>query len=319
MITIAFNEDEQGQDNEELENLNTSSDQMMSDNQKEKLNETKDKAKDKAKDASKKLLKNPKVSAFIIANIVPILIVIGIILLILILIGLLAFLTAMPGMILEKIKDFARSIWGDFVGFFTGDSITATVSKDDVLNLAQYIENMGYDIESCGFGKAVYEDASGEDKNKTKKLKSIGKSVDGKEYLKAYIAANEATYVLATFSLNGFLTEMGSKIVAFVKSDPDQVVDDKEVSTGMINILDKSGWVPDERFVKIDRKNEKMTLYTDAIYLPIIGALTDAIGVTNNGSKQWGSMFVILDFEIWKTSRTIFKCTFIDNDARFSL
>ena len=142
VIAIAFNEEEQGQANEELKNIDTASDKMMSNEQKENLNNK----KDKAKNLTKKILKDPKVQAFIASNIVPILIVIGIILFILILVGQFAFFTTMPGMILEKIKEFGRSIWGDFVGYFTGDSITASVSEEDILNLAQYIENMGYDI-----------------------------------------------------------------------------------------------------------------------------------------------------------------------------
>ncbi len=290
MIIIAFNEEEQGQaneENEDLENLSTTSEKIISDEKKEKLNEK----KDKAKDITKEILKNEEVKAFILSHLIPILIVIVIILLIIVIIGQYSFFTTMPGMILEKIKEFGRSVWGDFVGFFTGDSITASVSKEDILDLAQYIQNMGYDIESCGFGKAEYEEASEEEQNKTKQLKSIGESVDGKEYLKSYIASNEATYVLASFSLNGFLKEEMSKIVAFVKADPSQIVSNEEISTGMINILDSSSRTHDEKFIKIDRENEKMTVYTDAIYLPIVGALTNELGLTENGAIQWGSMF----------------------------
>ena len=289
VITIAFNE-EQGQENEELENVNTSADEKMSDDKKEKIDEAKDKIKEK--------LKDKKVRTFILSHLVPILIVIAIILFIIILIGQFAFLTTMPGMILEKIKEFGRSVWGDFVGFFTGDTVTASVSKEDVVELAQYIQNMGYDIESCGFGKTVYKEADEDDLSTTKQLEKIGESVDGKEYLKAYIASNESTYVLSSFSLNGFLQEQGSKIVAFVKNDPTQVVNNEEVSTGMINILGTSYGEPMEKYVKIDRENEKMTVYTDAIYLPIVGTFTDEMGLTENGSIQWGSMFSY-DLSTW--------------------
>ena len=139
MITIAFNEEEQGQADEEFENINTASDKMLSDNQKEKVGKT----KDKAKNIAKKVLKNKEVLSFIAANIVPILIVIAIIILIIILVGQFAFFTTMPGMMVEKIKEFAVSVWANFQGFFTGDNATAAVTEQDVLDLAQYIENMG--------------------------------------------------------------------------------------------------------------------------------------------------------------------------------
>ena len=290
VIAIAFNEEEQGQANEELKNIDTASDKMMSNDQKENLNNK----KDKAKNLTKKILKDPKVQAFIASNIVPILIVIGIILLILILVGQFAFFTTMPGMILEKIKEFGRSIWGDFVGYFTGDSITASVSEEDILNLAQYIENMGYDIESCGFGKAEYEEPSEEDESQTtKQLTSIGESADGKEYLKAYIAANEATYVLSSFSLNGFLRQIGSEFSAFIRADDSEVLDDRGYSTGMINILDSSGLFEssDHGYVEIDRQNEKMTVYTNATFIPFNGIVADWMGWTTEGYINWGSMF----------------------------
>ena len=301
MITIAFNEEENGQandENEELENINSTSEKIISDDKKEKLNEK----KEKAKDITKEFLKNTEVKAFILSHLVPILIVIVIIISIIILIGQYAFFTTMPGMILEKIKEFGRSVWGDFVGFFTGDSITASVSQEDVLNLAQYIQNMGYDIESCGFGKAEYEDASDEETSNTKTLKSIGKSVDDKEYLKAYIASNEATYVLANFGLLKFLDVdvMGNGIPRLPGSGGDVgllslasklLPEEEEISTGMINIIDTSSSASDDRFVKIDRENEKMTVYTKAVYLPIVGALTNELGLTENGAIQWGSTF----------------------------
>ena len=284
MITIAFNEEEGKEDVDKLEEqVNSASDKINVDPAKEKINNGKEKVK--------KVLSNKKVMAFIASHIVPILIVLAIIILILITIGQYAFFTTMPGLVLEKIKEFGLSVWAEFKGFFTGDRVEASVSKEDVLDLAQYLQNMGYDIESCGFGKAEYEDVSAGDEAKTKTLKSVGESVDGKEYLKSYLASNEATFVLANWSLKGFLKESGSILEAYVKLDPSKITSNEEISTGMINILDTTGIIPDERFVKIDRQNEKMTVYTNAIYLPIIGPLTDLLGLTTNGAIQWGSTF----------------------------
>ncbi len=291
MITIAFNEENE---EDQEEQINSSSEKINAEPIKEKLDNGKEKVKSK--------LKDKKVIKFIASHITPMLIILAIIILIIVIIGQYAFFTTMPGMLLEKVKEFGVGVWSkfksDFHGFFSGDSITTNITKEEVLGLAQYLQNMGYDIESCGFGKAEYEETSDENQSMTKQLISVGESVDGKEYLKSYIASNEATYVLSNFSLKGFLKEEGSTLTAFVRDDPSEIVLNNEYSTGMINILDTMPILPSERFVKIDRDKEKMTVYTDAVYLPIIGKFSDWLGLTNNGSIQWGSTFSY-DMSTW--------------------
>ena len=284
MIKIAEEKQEKKEDELEPDSAGSSS------KGEEKAKEAGKKVKEKAKNTAKKILKNKKVMAFIIAHFIPILIVVLVIIKIIGLIGQYVFLTTMPGLVLEKLKEFGLGVWAHFTGFFTGDPVEAGVSADDVVSLAQFLENQGYDIESCGLGKVEYEDSDTPGSVKT--IKKIGKSVDGKEYLKAYIAANEATYVLSNYSLNGFLSEVGSLFVAFVEADPDEIKSNRETSTGMINILNTQ-FYRDDRFVKINRKNEKMIVYTDAIYLPIL----DFFNV-NDGKIQWGSTFSY-DLSTW--------------------
>ncbi len=309
MSTIENNEEEQ---EEQDRSIDSASDRMVGDHERENAQV----AGEKAKEGIKKIAQNKKVIAFVAAHIVPILIILGIILLIIILVGQFAFFTTMPGMMLEKIKKFALSVWGEFTGFFTGDTISTSVSKEDVVSLAQYLQNMGYDINSCGLGIAQYEDVTDENKDKTRQLKSIGPTADGREYLKTYLAANEASYVLSTWSLKGFLNEVGSEIVALIKQDDSNVIDNKEVSTGMINILDSrsaleqagkvvadrlgilgyplKSWFelyPTEDYIEVDRKNEKMIVYTDTVNLPFIGFITDLLGISKDGKIKFGSAF----------------------------
>lgn len=345
------NENEQNQNNEqkdeELDGINTASDKMVSDNAKNKANNAKNKAKEKAK----AVVKNKKVMAFIATHIVPISIILLIIVFVIWLIGVFGFFTTLPGMILEKVKEFGRSIWGDFVGFFIGDSVGAEVSQDDMINLAQYIQSMGYeDLRSCGFGDVVYEESeenieneesaetgeTGENEeddeseeveeddgseendedNPTstyKQIKKIKKSVDGKNYLKEYIAANESTWALANWSVLGAIDETASAFKAVVKLDLNSIESNENRSTGMINILDTrtplqqlvgdksvlaGSWLANElglnkaaEYVKINRKEEKMVVYTDAIYNPIINLFTDA-------TIRWGSVFSY-DMSTW--------------------
>ena len=72
--------------------------------------------------------------------------------------GIVMLLITMPGLILGKLDELGGKIWGNFSGYFTGDSTTAKVSKQEVLDLAQYMENMGYDIQTYGLGEVTYKD-----------------------------------------------------------------------------------------------------------------------------------------------------------------
>ncbi len=309
------NEDIKHEDEEkdkELDGINIASDRIISDNVKNKAN----KAKNKAKDTAISLLKNEKVIAFIIANIIPILIIIAIIIFIIWLIGVFGFFATLPGTILEKVKEFGESLWGDFSGFFVGDTVGAQVTQEDIVDLAQYIQSMGYeDLESCGFGDVEYEESDDEGSITTnKQIKKINESVDGKNYLKKYIAANESTWALANWSVLGEKEELGSKIRAVIKLDLSALKSNESYSTGMINILDSStplqnaanaaldslsggnrglidSWIRNElglnkaaEYVKINRKDEKMVVYTDAVYNPIINLFSDK-------TIRWGSVF----------------------------
>ena len=81
--------------------------------------------------------------------------VIIVVIIILILIGIIQFFTTMPGMYLENIKRFGANVWGEIVGFFNGDNITSKVTKADQIELAQRIQDMGYDVVGYGFADAT--------------------------------------------------------------------------------------------------------------------------------------------------------------------
>jgi hypothetical protein len=232
------------------------------------------KVKNNAKNAAKKVLKNKKVKAFIAAHLPLIIGIIVVIIIIIFLMGIVMLLITMPGLILGKLDELGGKIWGNFSGFFTGDSTTAKVTKQDVLDLAQYMENMGYDIQTYGLGEVTYKDDGKTLNNrngKTREIEKIGKTVDGKNYLEAYIAADENTYVLSQFNLFGT-----------VKSAIDQIFDNNQdsaeirdaktsvegQSTGMINIEGYDDGIlktANSGFVEIDRENKQMKVYTNSL------------------------------------------------------
>lgn len=278
---------ENEKNNQTEETINSASDKIINDNTKKSLN----KIKKGAGNAAKKVIKNPKVMAFIAAHFIPIIIIIAIIVAIIIVIGDVAFLLTMPGMIHEKIKETALGFWSNFTGWFTGDSTTAGINQEDIVGLAQYLQNMGYDIESYGLGTPEYED----NESYTKTLKKVGASADDKEYLKAYIAANENTYALAEVSIYGTLRQSASSIWRFVTMGQSEQESATDVSTGMINIINTNSLIQDfltagrakpADYVKVDRKSKKMIIYTNAIYSLILDFLN-----INDGKIQWGSSF----------------------------
>lgn len=259
---------------------------------KNNINATKNKAESKVKDVNKKILNNAKVKAFIVAHLPLIIGIIVVIIAIIFIMGLVMFYTLMPGLILGKLDELAGNIWANFYGFFTGDFTTATISKQDVIDLAQYMENMGYDVQTYGLGEVTYKEDGKTLNNrngKSREIEKIGKTVDGKNYLQAYIAAEENTYVLAKFNVFGAvkgaisnLFDNNSDKEEIENMDADEEYDDeddeenedeksikelsKENSTGMINVQghnDNFLKTANSSYVKIDRQNKKMSVFTD--------------------------------------------------------
>ena len=292
-------------------------------------------ATNKAKNATKKVLNNKTVRAFILAHLPIFIGIIIAILLIIFLIGIIMLLITMPGLILGKLDEMAGNIWGNFSGYFTGDSTTAKVSKQDVLDLAQYVENMGYDIQTYGLGDVKYKDDGKSLNNrngKSREIEKIGESVDGKNYLEAYIAADENTYVLAQYNVFGAVKAATRDIFEGVKETISNIFDNnedstdtaynetktpyeesKEYSTGMINIEGYDDYKIFGRkiegdlnssFVEIDRENKQMKVYTNAFALSdILPAYKTQIELFNRtlfgtDSIKWGNVFTY-DLDNW--------------------
>lgn len=137
---------------------------------------------------------------------------------ILFIIGIIQILITMPGLILGKLKEFASRFLSATQGWFNGDNISAIITEDEEIEIAQYIQDMGYDILGYGFGEATYDENSEETgktglENSTIKsfgrgfIQGIGDTITGKtttnDYIKAYMVQNEATYTLTIWSLRG--------------------------------------------------------------------------------------------------------------------
>ena len=228
----------------------------------------KEQAKGAAKGIAKKIAKNPQMLQAI-AGLIPVLIwVVIIVIIIFIIVGLIGFFTSLPGTFIESIKDFGVDLWSGIVGFFNGDDVTTSVTKEDQIELAQKIQDMGYDITGYGFADAEYEYDNGEvDQNEidgytNAKIVDIATFADGRNYLQAYIAQNEATYVLARWNVVGAIKEYGifAGILEWLlgdKSIPDEKV--QAFSEGMINIVGVDKENENQQYLP-DEFNEQMQL-----------------------------------------------------------
>ena len=259
-------------DEENQENLNTTG------QNEKKRKQNKEQKKQNSNDIEKAVKNAKKIKKFVEKHkawikYLPIIIkAIIIILIVLVLVGIVQFFRTMPGMYLENAKEYAINLWGGIVGFFNGDDITVTVTEEDQKKLAQRIQDMGYDIVGYGFADATYEydnadnsqDIDGITNGKITKVSPFAYS---NNYLQAYIAQSEATYVLSTWSIKGRLQEMGSDLKDLLNSilgNDDEIanLDAKAFSEGMINITNLEDIGLGVK-VTVDRENKLLRIQTN--------------------------------------------------------
>lgn len=121
-----------------------------------------------------------------------ILIIIAVVLIVMMVIGFLSFFIDGIGLISEMFLKLANGLWTNLSSFFVGRD-EATVKSENLVDVANYLEEMGYELEDYGFldtnGKGTtIEDSSFNDEGKgTRKYKNS----DGKVVLEREITQNE--------------------------------------------------------------------------------------------------------------------------------
>lgn len=229
------------------------------------------KAANAAANATKKVAKNSKKIADLISKLAasaPILIyVIIIVVVILYIFALYGFLSSMPGMFIGKLKETGKSLWRGVVGFITGDF--DYVDSDDVIKLAQYLQDQGYDVQGYGFADVKYADDSEStaQKGATKQIDSVIGVKYRNNYLHSYIAASEETYQLSRYSIWGDLQAFGGRLsnsinelIAIFGDNAFEMLPEKpnSYSTGLLNISEGNSKA------EINREAEQLVLYTDS-------------------------------------------------------
>ncbi|MCI8546096.1 MAG: hypothetical protein HFJ44_02570 [Clostridia bacterium] len=136
---------------------------------------------------------------------IPLLIVLAVILAIIILIGVAGFFTTMPQFLWNKLKKLALDIWDGVQGYVIGMD-ESLVNKDDIIGVAQYLYDMGYDLVGMGFAESVeiygQKDEKGNEIPVTDDhVKNEIKKIDA-PYLRAYLVAENRTFLINNFCYN---------------------------------------------------------------------------------------------------------------------
>lgn len=164
--------------------------------------------------------------------------VVAIVAIIAFLIGIISFFLTMPDIVRGRVIELADGIWTNIKGVFTGEA-TAKVKDEDIVNVAKYLENMGYSIEGYGFG-----DAKRDENGRITEIKG--------KYIPAYLAAENKTYIIANNSWN----------IADMFGDVLNGLDDEDWNAswgdGMIVLNEK---LIDADSVSIDRKKRLMEVH----------------------------------------------------------
>lgn len=78
-----------------------------------------------------------------------------IILIILLLIGIIVFLVTMPGMVMDKLKAMFQELGNKVAAFFGGDENTQ-IEDEEIFEILDYLQDMGYDLKGYGFLTTYY-------------------------------------------------------------------------------------------------------------------------------------------------------------------
>lgn len=111
----------------------------------------------------------------------------------------------MPQFLFNRMKEIATNLWDGVQGYLIGLD-DALVNKDDVIDTAQYLYDMGYDLVGMGFAESVtiygQPDEDGNMVEVTEgHVKNEIKSVDA-PYLRAYLVAENRTYLVNNYTFN---------------------------------------------------------------------------------------------------------------------
>lgn len=87
-----------------------------------------------------------------------------IVIILIVLIGFIMFFILMPGMVMNKIKEFADNFFGWCMEKLSGAE--NVIKEEEIAEVANYLENMGYDLKGYGFVTGDVDEETIKEKNK---------------------------------------------------------------------------------------------------------------------------------------------------------
>ena len=165
------------------------------------------------KKLSKSVTKNA-VKQSLVKALLPVLTwVLVFIIILIIIIGIVMFFITMPGMVMDKLKDLSISIGNKLEAFFGGDT-TAQIQDQQVYDVLDYLEQMGYDLKGYGFlTDYVGESKDGVERNDEGKIKEA-KS----DFIYTYLVSDNYVYTIANFNQTNDLANNGHRILGAIVS-----------------------------------------------------------------------------------------------------
>ena len=136
-----------------------------------------------------------------------ILIIIAVILLIMIIIGVVFFFLAMPGQIIAKAKELGQKVLDAFTAVVKGEE--DVIHTEDMAEVANYLENMGYDLKGEGFVSSDKTESDVKDNQYLDVAQGVvrdndtGKVTDlNSDPIMTYIVSDNLCYIVKNFNQN---------------------------------------------------------------------------------------------------------------------
>ena len=135
-----------------------------------------------------------------------------IILAIIVLIGLIMSFTVMPSNFMGKTKKFVEGMMQNFCSFIFGDGTSPLGSgSEEVKDLANYIQNMGYDIQGYGFGDVEYTKDTQKQQETVKDTDERANAIDGKKNFVTEEQATQGGEIKKVYGLQAVTTVSSTK------------------------------------------------------------------------------------------------------------
>ena len=120
------------------------------------------------------------------------------VLIIVILIGIAMFFITIPGMAMDKLKDYARKLAKEWIGVVDGKDSTKDIDEKTVYTALDYLNEMGYDIKGFGFlTDYVAGTSDGVKKDKNGKITEANS-----DFLTTYLASDNYVYTIKNHNLS---------------------------------------------------------------------------------------------------------------------